>query len=106
MSQKDPLTSFSRVPTALMLAYTTFVAAFASSIFSVATPIVAKSYHVSSEVGVLGVSLYVLGFATGPTLWAPLSELRGRRLPLVVSMFGFTVFMFGVATGKDLQTIE
>jgi DHA1 family multidrug resistance protein-like MFS transporter len=80
-------------------------AAFGSSIFSAATKYVSAEYGVSTEVGILGVSLYVLGFATGPTLWAPLSELRGRRLPIVIAMFGFSIFNIGVATGKDLQTI-
>ncbi|KAL1884382.1 hypothetical protein VTK73DRAFT_76 [Phialemonium thermophilum] len=91
--------------TAAMLGYTTMISAFGSSIFSAATRKVGATYHVSSEVGVLGVSLYVLGFATGPSLWAPLSELRGRRLPLILSMFGFSIFNLAVATGKDLQTI-
>ena len=59
----------------------------------------------STEVGVLGVSLYVLGFAFGPILWAPLSELRGRKLPLIVAMFGFSIFSIGSAVGKDLQTV-
>ena len=59
----------------------------------------------STEVGLLGLSLYVLGFATGPILWAPLSELRGRKLPLLVAMFGFTIFQIAVAVGKDLQTV-
>jgi DHA1 family multidrug resistance protein-like MFS transporter len=57
------------------------------------------------EVGLLGLSLYVFGFATGPVIWAPLSELQGRRLPIVVSMFGFTIFQFAVAAAKDLQTV-
>ena len=59
----------------------------------------------STEVGLLGVSLYVLGFAFGPILWAPLSELKGRKLPLILSMFGFSVFSIGTAVGKDLQTV-
>jgi DHA1 family multidrug resistance protein-like MFS transporter len=88
-----------------MLGYTTLVAAFASSIFSSATVAVSKQFDVSTEVGLLGLSLYVLGFATGPTLWAPLSELRGRRLPIVLSMFGFSIFQIAVAAGKDLQTV-
>lgn len=67
--------------------------------------IVAKQFGVSTEVGILGLSLYVLGFATGPIFWAPLSELRGRRMPLVLSMFGFVIFSIGTATGKDLQTV-
>lgn len=88
-----------------MLGFTTLVSAFTSSVFSAATQAVARSFHVSNEVGILGLSLYVLGFATGPLLWAPLSELRGRRLPLVLSMFGFSIFQIAVAVGKDLQTV-
>ena len=88
-----------------MLGYTTLVSAFTSSIFSSATRAVAQDYHVSTEVGILGLSLYVLGFAFGPILWAPLSELRGRRLPIVIGMFGFSIFQVGTATAKDLQTV-
>lgn len=47
----------------------------------------------------------MLGFATGPILWAPLSELRGRKLPLILAMFGFSIFSIGSAVGKDLQTV-
>lgn len=88
-----------------MLGYFTFLAAFGSSIFSAATRSVATEFGVSSEVGILGVSLYVLGFATGPIIWAPFSELRGRRLPLIIGSFGYMIFQFAVATGKDLQTV-
>ncbi|KAF2428679.1 MFS general substrate transporter [Tothia fuscella] len=91
--------------TAAMLGYTTFTAAFGSSIFSAATGVVATQFGVSREVGVLGVSLYVLGFATGPIIWAPFSELKGRRLPLVIASFGFAVFSVAVAVAKDLQTV-
>ncbi|KAL2051518.1 hypothetical protein ABVK25_008180 [Lepraria finkii] len=90
---------------AVILGYTTLTAAFASSIFSAATAAVAKQFGVSTEVGILGLSLYVLGFATGPLLWAPLSELRGRKLPLMIAMFGFSIFSIGSAVGKDLQTV-
>lgn len=88
-----------------MLGFTTLVSAFTSSIFSTATRVVAAEYNVSTEVGLLGLSLYVLGFALGPTFWAPLSELRGRRLPIVLSMFGFSIFQIAVAAAKDLQTV-
>src|SRR5436305_13523142 len=87
-----------------MLGFTTFLVAFGSSIFSSATRAVSAHFHVSTEVGLLGLSFYVLGFAFGPILWAPLSELRGRRLPIILSMFGFAVFQFAVAVAKDLQT--
>lgn len=102
-SQNWPLRK--KVLTAAMLGYTTMTAAFASSIFSSATQVVAFKYGVDNEIGLLGTTFYVLGFAFGPSLWAPLSELRGRRLPLVIAMFGFAVFSIGCATGKDIQTI-
>lgn len=88
-----------------MLAYTTFNATFTSSIYSTANSVVSSRFHVSTEVGTLGLSLYVLGFACGPTFFSPLSELQGRRLPILVGMFGFAVFQFGVATAENLQTI-
>ena len=94
-----------RVATTAILGFTTFVSAFTSSISSATTVAVSKHFRVSTEVGMLGLCFYVLGFATGPTLWAPLSELRGRRLPLVVSMCGFFIFQLAVAVGKDLQTV-
>lgn len=50
---------------AAMLGFTTFIAAFGSSIFSAAERDVARVFGVSVEVATLGLSLYVLGFATG-----------------------------------------
>jgi DHA1 family multidrug resistance protein-like MFS transporter len=34
-----------------------------------------------------------------------MSELYGRRLPLLVSSFGFSIFCIAVAVAKDLQTV-
>lgn len=102
-SQNWPLRK--KVLTAAMLGYTTMTSAFTSSIFSAATQIVSSDYNVGLEVGLLGTTFYVLGFAFGPTLWAPLSELQGRRLPIVLAMFGFTLFSIACATAKDIQTI-
>jgi DHA1 family multidrug resistance protein-like MFS transporter len=90
---------------AVVLGFVTLTAAFGSSIFSAAIGSVAMHFNVSSEVGVLGVSLYVLGFATGPLLWAPISELYGRKWPIIISSFSFSIFNLAVAVGKDLQTV-
>lgn len=88
-----------------MLGWTTFNASFASSVFAPDISVIAKNYHVSSEVGTLGISLFVAGFATGPILWGPLSELKGRRFSILLGMFGFTIFQFAVATAQNLQTV-
>lgn len=38
-------------------------------------------------------------------MWAPFSELYGRKTPLILAAFGFSVFSIAVAVGKDLQTV-
>ena len=48
-----------------MASFMTFGVSFASSVFSADTIVTAKEFDVSEEVMVLGVSLYVLGFACG-----------------------------------------
>lgn len=85
-----------KIPIAVALGFLTLTAAFGSSIFSAVIGSVALHFGVSSEVGILGVSLYVLGFATGPIAWAPFSELYGRRIPLILSAFGMGVFNIGL----------
>ncbi|KAE8354349.1 major facilitator superfamily domain-containing protein [Aspergillus coremiiformis] len=94
-----------RVCTAVILGYTTLTTSFASSIFSPTRREIAQQFGVSPQVGLLGLSLFVLGFAAGPTFWAPLSELKGRRLPIITSMFGFSIFSLACGVAKDLQTV-
>lgn len=79
--------------------------AMGSSIFASAVQQVSRDYHVALVVAILGVTLFVFGFAASPVIYAPLSELYGRQGMLIVSSFGFTLFQFAVATAKDLQTI-
>lgn len=69
----------------------TLTITFASSIFSTAAEVTAKIYHVSPEVMVLGVALFVVGFAWGPIAFGPLSELYGRRPPLYLGFFAFAM---------------
>lgn len=38
-------------------------------------------------------------------MWAPISELYGRRPPLVIAAFGFSIFSIAVAVAKDIQTV-
>jgi MFS transporter, DHA1 family, multidrug resistance protein len=88
-----------------LLAYTCLCSTFTSSVFSASTQAVAKQFHVSVEVATLSTSFFVLGYAFGPVLWGPLSELEGRRLPIMIGMFGFSIFNVAVAVSKDLQTL-
>lgn len=47
----------------------------------------------------------MLGFASGPVIWAPSSELWGRRWPLTISMLAGGVFTVGSASATNIQTL-
>jgi DHA1 family multidrug resistance protein-like MFS transporter len=91
--------------TIMILACMTFVVSFGSSVWSTATTVTATEFGVSQEVMILGVSLYVVGFALGPLIFGPLSELYGRRNPLMIGMFGFIIFQIPIGVATNLQTI-
>lgn len=88
-----------------IVAIATFNISLGSATFASAAPQVQKLYNVGSEVGALGTSLFVFGFAAGPVIWGPLSELYGRKLILLISSFGYSCFCFMCATGLNIQTI-
>lgn len=89
----------------LIMGSMTWVITFASSVFSTATVVTAEQYGVSIEVMILGVSLFVLGFAFGPVLWGPLSEVYGRKYPLFFGYFVMAIFQIAVAVAQNLHTI-
>lgn len=90
---------------AVSMGLMTFVVTFASSVFSAATEVTAMQFGVSSEVMILAVALFVLGFAFGPIVWGPISELYGRKIPLFAGYIAFGIFTVPVAVAQNLQTI-
>lgn len=77
----------------------------ASAIYTPATSQISNEFGVGTEVSLLGLTLLLLGFGFGPLLWAPLSELYGRRQAVMTPYFVAAVFAFGTATAKDIQTV-
>ena len=62
-------------------------------------------FQVSTTIITLGVSLFVLGFAIGPLLWAPLSELYGRQVIFFITYGAFTAFNAGAAGAQNITTL-
>ncbi|CCE83761.1 Piso0_004348 [Millerozyma farinosa CBS 7064] len=94
-----------KVWTSLIVAMSALSISLGSAMFSEATAVVSELFHVGLTVSTLATSLFVFGFASGPVIWGPLSELYGRRAVMVPSALGYVCFSFAVATAKDLQTI-
>jgi DHA1 family multidrug resistance protein-like MFS transporter len=106
----DPLHPFNlpvkkKVFACFILGWVTFSGIWGSSAYAPAALGVQEEFHIGEVTSILGLSLYVLGFASGPVLWGPLSELVGRRIPFVVACFLCMVFTFAAATAKDVQTL-
>ncbi|TVY86907.1 putative MFS-type transporter, partial [Lachnellula willkommii] len=81
----------------VQLGFLALSASLGSSIISPAGNAVAEYVGVSAEVSVLSISLYILGFAFGPLLWAPASELWGRRVSILPAVFCLGLFSIGTA---------
>ena len=75
---------------------------WAASGFSPAESKFEADFGVSSEIGTLGLSLYVLGLALGPMALAPLSEYFGRSSIYIVSYGIFLAFLLGTALVQNL----
>ena len=109
-SPMDPLNPQNMPPwkkwvLAISLGSMTLVVTFASSVFSTATAVTADEFGVSLEVTTLGTGLFVLGFAFGPILWGPCSEVYGRKFPLFTAYCFFIIFQIPVAVAVNLETI-
>ena len=94
-----------KVSTTLLYGLVTMTATWASSAYSAGTMQVAAQFHVGTQTATLGTTLFLLGFGVGPLLWAPLSEVYGRRIAVLTPMFLAVCFSFGSATAKDFQTL-
>ena len=89
----------------LQLGMLALASSLGSSIISPAENAIAKYTHISPEVATLSLSLYVLGFAFGPLLWAGISETYGRRWSLLPPMFCLGIMSIGTATSKTAAAI-
>lgn len=89
----------------MLVALATLAVAFVSSAYSGGTKEIIAEFGCSPEVATLGVSLFVLGFAIGPLLWAPMSELFGRQYLFIGTYAGLTAFNAGAAGSRNIWTL-
>jgi multidrug resistance protein len=83
----------------------TFAVTFVSSAYTGGFGQILTELHTSPEVATLGLSLFVLGFAVGPLLWAPLSEVLGRRILFILTYGILTAFNAGAAGSQNIWTL-
>lgn len=86
-------------------AIATLAVTLVSSAYSSGIVQIIQEFHVDQEIAILGVSLFVLGFAIGPLLWAPLSELFGRQLLFIYTYAALTAFNAGACASRNIETL-
>nr|A0A8F4PNE5.1 RecName: Full=MFS-type transporter atr4; AltName: Full=Atranorin biosynthesis cluster protein 4 [Stereocaulon alpinum]QXF68950.1 atr4 [Stereocaulon alpinum] len=83
----------------------TFISPLGSSILATGIPqILAEFRSTNAELGSLVVSVYLLGFAAGPLVIAPLSELYGRMPLYHICNILFAILTVGCALGPTLNS--
>ncbi|KAK2612770.1 hypothetical protein QQS21_001221 [Conoideocrella luteorostrata] len=80
-------------------------ATFASSAPSGCLPSIAKDFGISDEAAALTITLFLLGYCAGPLLFAPLSELYGRRWIFYISFTMYIAFNFLCAFAPNFGSL-
>jgi multidrug resistance protein len=79
--------------------------AFGSSIVTGGLGLIEEKYGVSLEVAILTCSIMVCGFAVGPLLWSPLSEIIGRRPVYIISLGLYVIFNIPCALAPKIGAL-
>ncbi|KAL4783829.1 MFS general substrate transporter [Aspergillus varians] len=98
----SPLTKWSIT---MLVAIAALAVSLDSSAYTGGIAQIQMQFHIDTEVATLGVSLFVLGFAIGPLLWAPMSEMFGRQLLFTTTYCALTAFNCGIAGAQNIETL-
>lgn len=89
----------------ILMTLATMWAGVASAVISGANESVSEYFHVSSVVSDLANGMFVIGFALGPCLFGPLSEIKGRKWPLAFGLFVASLFSVQAAAARNIGTL-
>lgn len=86
------------------ICFLTFTIYIGSAIYTAGTEGVQEHFNVSQTVAVLGLTLFVLGYGTGPMFLCGFAEAPpiGRTPVYILSVLAFTLFNLGVLWAKNI----
>ncbi|KAF3931922.1 hypothetical protein ABW20_dc0100804 [Dactylellina cionopaga] len=82
-----------------------FVVTFASPVYTTALQQIQEEFHTSSEVSLVPLTTHTLGFALGPMLAAPLSEMFGRKYVYLISFGLFLLFTMASGLAPNVAAL-
>ena len=85
----------------------TFSVYIGSAIYSAGTESIVQDFGVSQTKATLGLSLFVAGYAIGPMLWAPMSEIPqvGRNPIYIGTLVVFVIFQVPTALAVNFAML-
>ncbi|KAJ5727692.1 hypothetical protein N7493_005512 [Penicillium malachiteum] len=90
----------------VIVSLSALVVALVSSAYTGGMVELTQDFNISEELALVGVSMFVVGFAVGPLLWAPLSETYGRRPLLLLNAIALTALTAGVAASPNIESVN
>lgn len=88
------------------ISFSTWIVVLYSTTYTSSIPGLIEEFNVTSQtVATLGVTTYLLGLGFGSLIWAPVSELYGRRPVYIVCMFIFTLLILPACLATSLTEI-
>ena len=80
----------------------TLCTSFTSSVPSNIAFQMTEEFNTTINVTKAAIFMYVAGFCFAPLVWAPLSEMYGRRIVFIVSFTGFVCFNVGCMLAPNI----
>ncbi|GAA5993408.1 hypothetical protein JCM10908_002653 [Rhodotorula pacifica] len=92
---------------AAQISLMTLVVYIGSAIYTPAEQGISAKYGVSQTVGILGLTLFILGYGTGPMFFSPLQETPhfGRNIIYWIGLFLFLIFQIPIVLPSNLTCL-
>lgn len=88
------------------ISFSTWIVVLYSTTYTSSIPGLVEEFNITSQtVATLGVTTYLLGLGFGSLIWAPVSELYGRRPVYIICMFIFTLLILPACLATSLTEI-
>ncbi|KAI0426458.1 major facilitator superfamily domain-containing protein [Xylaria sp. FL1042] len=95
-----------RAWTTFAISYSTWIVVLYSTTYTSSIPGLIKEFDVPSEtIATLGVTTYLIGLGLGSLIWAPISELYGRKPVYLVCMTIYTLLILPACLATSLTEI-
>ncbi|KAK5630312.1 hypothetical protein RRF57_006027 [Xylaria bambusicola] len=88
------------------ISYSTWIVVLYSTAYTSSIPGLMEEFNVSDQtIATLGVTTYLIGLGLGSLIWAPISELYGRKRVYIVCMTIFTLLVLPTCLATSLTEI-